>query len=231
MPEHFILATREFKPQTDVLEESDLEATLACIEAYEQAKEDVDDGLFAFFNCGEHSGASQAHRHIQLLPINMMRDGIESDAAWDVLADRSDLSGTPFVVFSESIRQGVSSAELHDTYVRLYRQACRAMDERNGTTVQEISATGSTRISYNMAMTKNKLVVCPRLSEGGPVYNKNGETVGKVALNGTLLAGTALVKNEAEWDALRENPSCLGNVLKSIGLPREDQAGDNVTKL
>lgn len=38
VPEHFILATTEFKPQTHILESSDLEATLACIEAYEDAR-------------------------------------------------------------------------------------------------------------------------------------------------------------------------------------------------
>lgn len=236
VPEHFILATRDFKQQTDILEASDLEATLACIEAYENANQGADDGLFAFFNCGEHSGASQPHRHIQLLPIAMMREGIEAGGAWDVLADGSDLAGTPFVVFSDKIRQGMSGAELHDIYLRLYRQACRAVDERNGTPARDVPAreapaTGPTRISYNMAMTKNRLVVCPRLSEGGSVHDKNGEVVGKVALNGTVLAGTALVKNEAEWDALRENPSRLVDVLKRIGLSREDQSEDNANKL
>lgn len=232
MPEHFILATRDFKEQTDVLEPSDLEATLACIEAFDAAKKPgEDDGLFAFFNCGEHSGASQPHRHIQLLPVDRMRDGLESGAAWNVLADRDDLDSTPFVVFSEQITLGMSGAELHGIYVRLYRQACRAVGERTGLQMGDVAAHGPTLISYNMAMTKNKLVICPRLAEGGSVYNKAGEDVGKVALNGTLLAGTALVKNEAEWDALRGNPECLVGVLNSIGLLRKSHDEDGVNKL
>jgi ATP adenylyltransferase len=219
VPEHFILATKEFKEQTHILEPADLEATLACIRAFEAAKQD--DGLFAFFNSGEHSGASQPHRHIQLLPVDRMRDGLESGPAWTVLADRADLAQAPFAVFSDTIVQDMSGAELHSAYLRLYRQACRAVDEHHGVDArQEVAAAhGPARISYNMAMTRDKLVICPRLSEGGAVYDASGNSVGSIALNGTLLAGTALVKNEAEWLALRADPSLLVGVLQRIGLP------------
>lgn len=48
VPGHFILATRAFREQAHVLDESDLESTLACIEAYERAggrgNDDDDDG-------------------------------------------------------------------------------------------------------------------------------------------------------------------------------------------
>lgn len=235
--EHFILATKEFKEQTHVLEEADLESTLSCIEAYENARDPTrteDDGLFAFFNCGEHSGASQPHRHIQLLPVDRMRDGLESGARWNVLADRDDLSSTPFVVFSERIHLGMPSSELYSVYLRLYRRACKAMDAFVGHTSSSDSAEvapsyGPTRISYNMAMTKSNLLICPRLAEGDAVTS-GGNNVGKLALNGTLLAGTALVKNEAEWDALRKNPDKLAAILKAIGLPR-DKINDSMLRL
>ncbi|KAK2616473.1 bifunctional AP-4-A phosphorylase/ADP sulfurylase [Conoideocrella luteorostrata] len=224
VPEHFILATREFKEQTHVLQESDLESTLSCIEAYEQANSNTKNGgLFAFFNCGEHSGASQPHRHIQLLPIDGMRDGLEPGAPWDVLADRSDLNEAPFVVFSEPIQLGMAPSELHSAYLRLYYRACRAVDRHNGNgeSTDDVPAEGPARISYNMAMTKHTLIICPRFAEGGPVYNDETE-VGQLALNGTLLAGTALVKNEAEWEALTKKPSGLTDVLRRIGLSRDE---------
>jgi ATP adenylyltransferase len=37
-------------------------------------------------------------------------------------------------------------------------------------------------------------------------------------LNGTLLAGTLLVKSEAEWDTLRNDESMLIEILSSIGV-------------
>jgi ATP adenylyltransferase len=42
---------------------------------------------------------------------------------------------------------------------------------------------------------------------------------GRLALNGTVLAGTALAKNQAEWDALRDDPGQLLAVLGKIGVP------------
>lgn len=233
VPEHFILATRLFRPQTHVLEAADLDATRACIRAYAEADGGGGGGgLFAFFNCGAHSGASQPHRHIQLLPVARMRDGLEAgDGGWGVLAERADLDAAPFVTFSESLTAGMSSAELHAAYLRLYRRACRAVAAHAGAGAAadgDAPAEGEAQISYNMAMTGSRLVVCPRLSEGEAVLS-GGEAAGRLALNGTVLAGTALVRSAAEWEALRGDPRGLEAVLKTIGVPRE--GFDEATKL
>lgn len=81
---HFILATKDFKEQTHLLEEDDLGAAYACVQAYREQGQ----GLFAFFNSGEHSGASQPHRHIQFLPIESMQQGISEDQKWQLLTDQ-----------------------------------------------------------------------------------------------------------------------------------------------
>lgn len=230
-----------------MLEESDLEATLACIDAYEQARQSSsrdtestslgekgsqDDGLFAFFNGGPHSGASQAHRHLQLLPISRMKDGLEDQTAWDVLAQQADaLQKAPFAVFSEPINTKMSSAELFAVYTRVYIKACQAAAQDAGSKVETVSTTGEALISYNMAITKDTLVICPRKQEGSQIKSSDGrETVGSLALNGTVLAGTALVKNEAEWGALRKSPEQLLAVLSSIGISRSE-AEDGQNKL
>ncbi|KAF4459668.1 5 5 -P-1P-4-tetraphosphate phosphorylase 2 [Fusarium albosuccineum] len=242
VPEHFILATTEFKPQTHVLEESDLEATLACIEAYEAARRTDEeqghrdgelgggDGLYAFFNCGEHSGASQPHRHIQLLPIARMKDGFEHGASWSVLADQLTTKIAPFATFAEEIKPGMSGQDLHSIYLRLYRKACRAVafHTKDPVHAEEAPAEGPTRISYNMAMTKNTLVVCPRLAEGAKLLSQDGDVLGSLALNGTVLAGTALVKNELEWEALKRDPEGLCHVLQDIGVPTEFARGESI---
>ncbi|KAH7162257.1 HIT-like domain-containing protein [Dactylonectria estremocensis] len=242
VPEHFILATTEFKPQTHVLEEDDLEATLACIQAYEAAEHaeggpglqdsnrEKRDGLFAFFNCGEHSGASQAHRHIQLLPVARMKDGLPADGHWSVLADRLSTRSAPFTTFAEKIILGMSAKDLHAAYLRLYRQACQAVATHSGSTraEEEAPSEGETRISYNMAMTKDTLVILPRLAEGSKIKGKGGQELGTLSLNGTVLAGTALVKTVAEWEALKNDPEGLLQVLKEIGLTDECAMGNSV---
>jgi ATP adenylyltransferase len=83
IPDHFILATKDFKEQTHLLEEDDLGAAYQCLQAYRENGEE----LFGFFNSGEHSGASQPHRHIQFLPVESMQSGIEAGESWEVLAD------------------------------------------------------------------------------------------------------------------------------------------------
>ncbi len=237
VPEHFILATREFKPQTHVLEADDLAATLACIRAYEQEPSESESepsphgsgsghGLFAFFNCGEHSGASQPHRHIQLLPVARMRDGLRPDSPWEVLATKLSTSAAPFATFSEPISHQMPPKELHDIYIRLYKQAVDAVARHSGSAAhKDAPEFGQTAISYNMAMTRDTLTVCPRLAEGGTLTNREtGQVVGMLSLNGTMLAGTALVKTEAEWDTLRNEPHEIVNVLRRVGVP---QAGFN----
>jgi ATP adenylyltransferase len=246
VPEHFILATKENKPQTHVLEESDLEAAVACIEAYEQARQSSgnlggatassgekgsqDDGLFVFFNGGLHSGASQAHRHLQLLPVSRMKEGLEDQSAWEVLAQQTDaLQRTPFITFFEPINTKMSSADLFAAYSRVYTKACQAAAQDAGSKVEAVPTTGEALISYNMAITKDTLVICPRKQEGYPIKSSGGrENVGSLALNGTVLAGTALVKNEAEWEALKKSPEQLLAVLRSIGISRsETEDGQN----
>jgi ATP adenylyltransferase len=83
---HFIVATKANKPQTHMLEQNDLEVTYACLKAWHGMAANKQRKLFAFFNSGDHSGASQPHRHLQFLPVEHMMQGQESNG-WDLLVD------------------------------------------------------------------------------------------------------------------------------------------------
>lgn len=225
VPEHFILATTDFKPQTHVLEESDLEATLACIAAYENARKDDahnQEGLYAFFNSGEHSGASQPHRHIQLLPVSRMRDDLDQGNNWTVMADELERHKAPFATFTEKIHLDMEASDLYAAYIRLYKRASRAvaLHEKSPNT-EPAAATGEAAMSYNMAMTSSTLALCPRLAEGAQIVTPDGHILGNISLNGTVLAGTALVKSELEWGALQKDGTGFVDVLKNIGIPSE----------
>lgn len=84
--EHFIIATKSDQKQTHVLEQDDLEATYACLKAWHDGRGSKQQRLFAFFNSGDHSGASQPHRHLQFLPVDSMLDG-KATSGWDLLID------------------------------------------------------------------------------------------------------------------------------------------------
>ncbi|EGO58316.1 hypothetical protein NEUTE1DRAFT_82743 [Neurospora tetrasperma FGSC 2508] len=252
VPEHFILCTREYKEQTDLLEREDLEAVRGCIEVYHHHYQQKYNGersdgnettvgeepkLFAFFNCGEHSGASQPHRHLQLLVVEKMREGLE--CRWEVLAQKlvednnnnnnnkeTEKKLLPFKTFAERLTPEMSREEVHQIYLGLYRRAREAEEEK----ADEIQTGGEATISYNLAMTRDVMVIVPRLAEGSAITEKNPETgeevvVGKLALNGTVLAGTALVKSQREWDALRKNPEKVGELLRVIGVPNDCEGG------
>src|SRR4029079_11989701 len=57
---HLLIVTRSFEPQDTALGAADFEAAALCLDAI--------DGL-VFYNSGPDAGASQSHRHLQLVPF------------------------------------------------------------------------------------------------------------------------------------------------------------------
>ncbi|KAK4223276.1 bifunctional AP-4-A phosphorylase/ADP sulfurylase [Podospora fimiseda] len=213
VPEHFILATKEHKHQEDLLESSDLEAAYACVQGYEREGKE----LFVFFNSGNGSGASQAHRHLQLLEVENMKEGLDQQEGWDLLIKKLGRKevrdGLPFKVFVEGINR--KGEGLREVYLRLYREGCKSLG------VEGNEEDGRAKISYNLGMTRDWMVLMPRIEEGREVRSlQSGEVIGKLALNGTVLAGTALVKSSEEWEALKgeEGERKVREVLERIGV-------------
>ena len=237
IPNHFILATKAWESQTDLLDQDDLAAAYSCIEAWEEGDQLDGTGskkLFAFFNSGEDSGASQPHRHLQFLPVEAMSQG---DSNWqpliDIVSAQPTSSGTeyqhlaqvPFAHFALPLPSNPSGEILHKIYLSLYRVAVATV--KGGVSDGAQKVTGPAAISYNLAMTNSTMMICPRRSESARIPVDSGATAdvaeaGIVALNGTVLAGTLMVKAEAEWDELRRNSASLGNALAAIGYPQPD---------
>ncbi|KAJ5902555.1 hypothetical protein N7495_003083 [Penicillium taxi] len=254
IPNHFIITTKEWKAQTDLLEKTDLQATYECLQIWD------DDGktpratpptnrLFAFFNSGDESGASQPHRHLQFLPVEAMRQqgpGSESESeAWHPLIDlienqpQDDTSNSkfqhlpqlPFAHFALPLPPNPSPDTLHSIYLALYRAAVACSEGRNA--LQETVSTpseGPAAVAYNLAMTLTTMMICPRRQETAqlPVDVAAAgqiEDHGVVSLNGTILASTLMVKAEGEWNALRGNPEYLSRVLATVGYPKADSQG------
>jgi ATP adenylyltransferase len=122
----------------------------------------------------------------------------------------------PFAYISSALPENPSPKILHNTYIMLHNNACRIMQ---GSTTGSLSPKDQSPISYNLGLTDRVMVLCPRVSEGTKIKDSNREDVGPVALNGTVLGGTLLVKREAEWVALRNDESKLKDVLSAIGFP------------
>lgn len=223
--DHTILATTAWRRQQDLLEAADLAAAYACIEAYQAGGGESE--LFVFYNSGPHSGASQPHRHLQLLPVARMREGLDGvpggDDAWSLLADglvsAPSPSRFPCFVAATRLPVAVSPEALHAAYLELYRQACAAARGTAAEVVPQEDSGGHgtpARISYNLALTRCVMALVPRTAEGGAVEGVAGA---QLSLNGTVLAGTALVKSAGEWEALQSDAAPLAHILEQIGVP------------
>ncbi|KAK3081296.1 hypothetical protein LTS18_008235 [Coniosporium uncinatum] len=240
--EHFIIATKSNKKQTHLLEQDDLEATYACLKTWEQeggAQHGQDKRLFAFFNSGAHSGASQPHRHLQFLPVDSMND--EKSEGWELLMDQMisagcavsteypgfrSLAGLPFTHFAARLPHEPTAEQLYRTYNGLYKASADAVREyirkaTPGTLELHDTEGGASPISYNLSLTTSAMAMVPRRAEGDSLRRPDGTEVGDVAFNGTLLAGTLMVKTEEEWGLLKNDPSHLDSILKAIGIPTE----------
>lgn len=86
---------------------------------------------------------------------------------------------------------------------------------------------GKAVISYNLALTTDAMAICPRRREGAMVR----DGLGPVAINGTVLGGTVMVKTGEEWDALRRGGDGLFGLLKAVGIPVEYGVGNENGRL
>ncbi|KAI2786073.1 hypothetical protein POX_h09840 [Penicillium oxalicum] len=253
IPHHFILSTKAWKAQTDILEIADLAATYECLRAWGETPTTTSHSdskskfnsnpdsstrttnrLFAFFNSGQDSGASQPHRHLQFLPVEAMhQSGTES---WKPLIDLvtsqphppssfQSHSSLPFAHFALPLPPNPTPDTLRAIYISLYRAAVGAVqgtDPRDG--LPSLPTQGPSAISYNLAMTMETMMIAPRRAETARVpvdLAAAGDIAdpGLVSLNGTILAGTLMVKAESEWDVLRAQPEILARVLRDVGVP------------
>ncbi|TKA51881.1 hypothetical protein B0A49_13108, partial [Cryomyces minteri] len=233
IPQHFILATKINKQQTHLLEQDDLEATYACLMAWESEHgAGQEKRLFAFFNSEEHSGASQEHRHIQFLPVEQMA---KQNHNWEPLIDGVLKSGVPaksgseelralpkvpFTHFAAPIPVSPKPSHLFKLYTDLYEAAASAVRSYIGSHPGDLELHseegGAAPISYNLALTTAGMMICPRKKEGDLLRRDDGEEVGSVALNGTILAGTLVVKDEGEWELLKNDNGKLNELLRAV---------------
>ncbi|KAF9940560.1 bifunctional AP-4-A phosphorylase/ADP sulfurylase [Mortierella antarctica] len=64
VPRHFLVVTKDFCQQTDPLSPEDMLAVWNTLKAVRNTQD-----ALAFYNCGSRSGASQPHKHMQVLPL------------------------------------------------------------------------------------------------------------------------------------------------------------------
>ena len=155
---HLLIVTRHFVPQESLLTREDLSVLCWCLREI--------DGL-GFYNGGAEAGASQQHKHLQLIPA-LTIDGTHSFPIEAVLPHELDTSshhhaGLPFPHRITGLPTGLfeSPEQAAAHCLRLYREMLAELGqvplERNGLEYQSAP--------YNLLLTRRWLMLVPRTHE------------------------------------------------------------------
>jgi ATP adenylyltransferase len=162
---HLLLVTRTFEEQESLLTAGDFEALATCMAEFD---------ALGFYNSDSVAGASQRHKHLQLVPVPLGA-GPERLPVDGALAD----GRLPFVHAAERV-DPFDGAALHETY----RQLLRAL---------QLEGAVSASSSYNLLVTREWMVLIPR---------ERHEVEG-VPVNALGFGGALLVRNRQQLAELR----------------------------
>ncbi|KAJ3762355.1 ATP adenylyltransferase-domain-containing protein [Lentinula raphanica] len=210
VPRHFLLVTKEYQSQTSPLMPDDLLQAYALLVAGKKAGKNI----FAFYNCGDLSGASQPHKHLQFIEAENDGPPIE------VLARSISLEspGKPFSIerlpwanhifrFPPNLRTSSTDQRepiLADAFISLLDLAI--------STVRHDPTYPAGLPSYNVILTLEHMHIIPRKCENHTLESTGEE----LSVNSMGFAGLLLVKSERELEAVKTEGLC--KILQSVAL-------------
>jgi sulfate adenylyltransferase (ADP) / ATP adenylyltransferase len=198
---HLLIVTRQFEDQEMLLTLTDFEALMRCLAEYK--------GL-GFYNGGREAGASQGHKHIQIVPLPLSPEGpgIPIDPLLEDVKIKGGLEivpGFPFLhVFARLHRDLLWSEDervlqAFNTYSEMLRRVGMKAPRRDGPARQSGP--------YCLLVTMEWMLLVPR----------SREFFDSISINSLGFAGALLVQNPAQLKMIeRAGPI---TVLKSVALP------------
>ena len=185
---HILMVTRFFQEQEALLTLSDFEALLLCLREYE--------GL-GFYNSGEAAGASQRHKHLQMVPLPLTAEipqvPIESllrTARFE--AARGVVHNLPFLhVITRMNPQWIDSSgegaqDMLQQYLDMLRSVGLSGPETGGDTMRPRP--------YNLLVTRQWMFLVPR----------SRECFEGISVNALGFAGGFLVRDEEQSNLLKK---------------------------
>lgn len=166
-------------------------------------------GGLAYYNSGPISGASQPHKHMQIVPLPLAEGHPPVVPLWTLIApdddgsDEVDIHSFPCVAFGSRIPASevdANSEILQKLYSKLLERTKTFMLSKSTTTADD-----NDEFSYNFLMTKDFMLVVPRRCE----YD------GPVGCNSVAFAGSFFVRSKEELDYVSTRGPI--NVLKTVG--------------
>ncbi|KAI0330995.1 hypothetical protein GY45DRAFT_1249770 [Cubamyces sp. BRFM 1775] len=210
VPHHILMVTKDFQSQTSPLMPPDLvQAYLFLVAAKKAGRK-----FFAFYNCGDLSGASQPHKHLQLIPIEDDGPPVEKLARAAKIEHEERpfaLSQLPYANHVRRLPSSLASAS-PATLEPALAHAFLALLDLAISTVRHDGTYPPGPPSYNVVLTLEHVHVVPRRREAHTLA-RTGEAL---SVNALGFAGMLLVKSARELEAVREEG--VGNILRGVGL-------------
>lgn len=198
---HLLIITRAYEAQERWLTRADFEALLICLGEM--------DGL-GLYNGGREAGASQPHKHLQIVPLPLASVG--PAVPLEPLFDRTrggSIKTVPELPFMHAV------ARTPDAWWRSPGQGADAALETYHTLLEavRIPVSGAFQsVPYNVLMTRRWMWVVPR-SQG---------VLNAIPVNGVSYAGALLARDAADMAWLRRHGPL--RVLASVGVPPPREA-------
>lgn len=183
---HLLIVTRAFESQTDLLNLQDFTALWRCLEEI--------DGL-AFFNGGKTAGASQSHKHLQLIPLpflpNIMHRPLEEAIANTTFKNSlGQLDSFPF-------RHGIATLNISNQHsptvaAEIMLQRYQALLNHVGFEIDP--QTQQQPGAYNFLATREWMMIVPR----------SRESCQNIPINSLGFAGSLFVRDQSSLQLLKE---------------------------
>ncbi|TRM69493.1 HIT-like domain-containing protein [Schizophyllum amplum] len=212
VPYHFLMVTKKFQSQSSPLMPPELAQAYKLLDAAHRTGQN----MFAFYNCGDLSGASQPHKHIQFLPVPAEEvsppiERLAREQQLETIDRPFTISKLPYAnhVFRLPSDLAMQSTEqLEDTLCSAFLQLL----DLTISTVRHNADYPSGNPSYNVLLTRSHIHVIPRRFENHTLQATGEE----LSVNALGAAGMLLVKSEPEMEAVKAEG--LGKILRSVGL-------------
>jgi ATP adenylyltransferase len=200
--QHLLIVTRAFEHQERWLTAADLAALAACLAEFDS---------LGFYNGGTVAGASQPHKHLQLVPLPLAPGGKAFPAAGVIAASlpragAAQVAGFPFLAAVTRLERAAFGDA--DFAAAVLAERYKTAMARAG--LKRVEAADGPRQSapYNLLVTRDWLLVVPR----------SREFADGISINALGYAGSLFVRNDEELARLRSVGPM--RVLASVSVSR-----------
>jgi sulfate adenylyltransferase (ADP) / ATP adenylyltransferase len=183
IPHHLLLVTRNYVPQDALLDLADFAALAACLQDFA--------GL-GFYNGGAQAGASQPHKHLQVVPLPLgAADAVPTAALFGPVHGAANCTAVRDLPFRHALawthaRANLTGERLFELYQELLAAAGITAIDREGIPHQSVP--------YNLLATADWMLLVPR----------SREDFAGISINALGYAGSIFVKNTGELARVRE---------------------------